>query len=207
MAHVSIERLPTGEDPVVLIRNLYTDEELSAMMEELNSIGKLNLLRPGSRTGSAVGGSMGDEGNIKVNFGLWFGEIFPPGKSAVDSIVRNRVFDFALEKALCDIHYIYKYMPAATRVNNKLSYYTNNNDYSTHTDECLLTCLTYLWNQPKQFTGGDLVFPEHGYTYTPEFGDVLIFPSIVVHAVTSVHVTSKESYNGRFVVSTFINRF
>lgn len=200
MTHTFIERLPTGEDPVVLLRNLYSQEELSAMMGEVESICRLNLMQSGSKTGSAVDNT----GNVKVNFGVFLDAVFTPDKCVINNTVKSKMFQMALVDILAREHYLFRYMIHTNRKENLLSYYSTNGSYSEHRDGAVLTALLYLWKQPKQFKGGDLVFPETGYTYTPEFGDVIIFPSILLHAVTPVTLTSSESYSGRFVVSTFM---
>lgn len=202
MNHTSVELLASGADPVVLIRNLFSSTQVQEIMAEIEKICRLNLLLPGSITGSATDSN----NNTKSNFGNFLNDIFEPGRSSIVNYTRGNLLQLNLVSILEQQHYIFKYILHCNHVATLLSYYTNNNDYHPHRDDCVLTSLSYFWKQPQGFKGGDLVFPETGLTVTPEFGDTIIFPSIATHAVTPVTVTSNESYSGRFVVSNFLKR-
>lgn len=68
--------------------------------------------------------------------------------------------------------------------NTMLHGYINGSDYYRHHDQSVLSFLYVFWDEPKPFTGGDLIFDD----YIPELKSncCLIFPSYEMHRVSKV---------------------
>jgi len=197
--HTTITLLQTGNDPVVLIKHLFNQEQCELIFNEILRISSAGLLRAGHNTHSDVT----LDGNHKVNFSVWLHSIFDPGKSTILETIKSKFKNLELVDILIQQHYVFKYIAHSKAIHTLLSYYTTNNNYHPHRDNAAITGLSYFWKEPKMFEGGDLIFPETGLSYTPEFGDTILFPSFTLHGVTSVKMNSTESFSGRFVISNF----
>jgi hypothetical protein len=64
-----------------------------------------------------------------------------------------------------------------------LTKYENNSGYFQHRDCCTMVILYTIWNEPKQWSGGNLIFSN--YNYKPELKSncCVIFPGFETHEV------------------------
>jgi hypothetical protein len=85
-----------------------------------------------------------------------------------------------------------KYLKLSNRDVSTIQLYKNNSSYFKHIDHSVLTCLYIFWEQPKQFTGGDLVFTNYDYLPNLENNCCIIFPGFEPHLVTTL---SSSSHN------------
>lgn len=85
-----------------------------------------------------------------------------------------------------------------------LSYYSSGYSMNVHTDledgkdHFEVSVVTYLNND---FTGGDIVFPELGFRYSPKKGDIAIFLSKPKHNIHGVEVVKSGK---RYVMPIWI---
>ena len=81
-----------------------------------------------------------------------------------------------------------------------LSHYNEGDEYLPHRDASLFTGLIWIHEDPKPFTGGDFVFPDHDYTIECKGNSGVIFLSHEMHAVTPVQGT------GRYCITIFMGK-
>jgi Rps23 Pro-64 3,4-dihydroxylase Tpa1-like proline 4-hydroxylase len=93
-----------------------------------------------------------------------------------------------------------------TRSNILVSYYEHGDSYAEHHDVCVVTCLFWFYKEPKQFSGGELFFPQFNKTFPPKNNSLLMFPSHAKHLVTPVQIEEKYRGKGfgRYCVSLFL---
>jgi predicted 2-oxoglutarate/Fe(II)-dependent dioxygenase YbiX len=77
-----------------------------------------------------------------------------------------------------------------------VSYYQTGGYYRPHRDDAIVTCIYYLWDEPKTFEGGDLYFGD--FKVPIENNSMLFFYSDTEHAVSTL--TSGE---GRWAITYF----
>ena len=82
-----------------------------------------------------------------------------------------------------------------------ISFYENNNYYDAHIDDCFLSYIAHWLPNGKNFTGGDLFFPEYDYTYEIKHNCGILFNSSHLHGVHQV--VSDESVL-RISMTTFL---
>jgi len=86
-----------------------------------------------------------------------------------------------------------------------LNYYENRNFYKPHRDQGLMTCLHWMFRDPKKFEGGEFIFPDFDKKIEVENNKMIIFPSMLRHEVTPI-VMKDEDMNkklGRWCITTF----
>lgn len=78
-----------------------------------------------------------------------------------------------------------------------VSYYKKDDYYRPHKDDAIVTCIYYLWDEPKTFEGGDLYFGD--FKVPIRNNSMLFFYSDTEHAVSTL--TNGE---GRWAVTYFM---
>ena len=86
-----------------------------------------------------------------------------------------------------------------------LNYYEDRNYYKPHKDEGLMTCLHWMFKEPKKFEGGDFIFPDFDKKIEIENNKMIIFPSMIKHEVTPIIMKAEDMNKklGRWCISTF----
>lgn len=79
------------------------------------------------------------------------------------------------------------YIPVSNYDLTFLVEYRNLSSYFPHKDLGILTFLYTFWDEPKTWTGGDLVFNEYNYRPYLKSNCCLIFPSFELHEVETLH--------------------
>ena len=86
-----------------------------------------------------------------------------------------------------------------------MNYYEDKDEYKKHTDQGIITCVSFFYQEPKKFQGGDLVIGNTSIEC--KNNRLVLFPSILYHEVEKVNL--KESYMGRnlgrFSITHFIS--
>jgi len=139
---------------------------------------------------------------LKDNMGVFFSKVYTPkyalasptAKLCEEVIKTCKTINF-------DPKSVFNYFQTMEGFDPLFSAYRNGDYYKAHRDEAKLTLL--LWIGEKNFTGGDLYFPDFDFLVPFEPNTGLIFPSHYQHEVTKVE-TEQDGYV-RFVVSAFIN--
>jgi hypothetical protein len=83
-----------------------------------------------------------------------------------------------------------------------VSYYEESGYYHPHVDESIYTFIFWYHSEPKQFSGGELIFPEYDIKLDPIPNSGILFPGPISHSVNKITNCSEDA--GRFSVSTFI---
>lgn len=77
-----------------------------------------------------------------------------------------------------------------------VSYYENQDEYKTHFDTFMHTCLIWFYREPKRFTGGDLKFPQSDSIVECKHNRMVIFPSYYLHEVDMVSMDQENVGKG-----------
>ena len=193
------------EDPTphLLLEDVYSEDQLSTLWKEIEIL--TPSLDPPSETGSAW--HEDDEKTLKKqNKGLFLYNVYNRRDvSPIISITEQILFNDMAEH-VDENHWITKVYKACNWNTLLLSYYQNNNYYEPHTDLSTLTCLIWLWKEPKKFSGGNLTLTNYDHTIECKNNTGIIFFGGEEHAVNNV--TLDEEYIdqnlGRYTISTFM---
>lgn len=184
----------------VVIDNFYNTDEADLVLSECISV--LPQMMDETKTSGALdaNGSI-----IKKNHGAF---IKSPG-SNIETLSKAKLFSVDVRDRMLMANSLYKIFFGLNRVETLLSYYSDGDYYNNHIDDSIFTVVTYLYKQPKKFTGGEIVLQSYidGISATIEClnNRTIIFPSITPHSVNPVKMVDDSGFDGRFCITNFIN--
>lgn len=185
--------------PYLVIDKTFTSTELTCIYTELEFLHP-KLLDPQS-TGTAIkeDGTPG-----KKNTGVFLDTLYT-NREFSDILKYNRkFFTESIFKEAENCHPAYGLLKTTSKDDTLLSYYDNNDYYEKHLDLTAITIITWFFKEPKNFTGGDLLFSDYNIKITPENNKSIIFLSCYHHEVTPVKIKDTSvPVSGRFATTIF----
>lgn len=177
--------------PHCVIRNVYTQDDTDKIFKEIDFL-KTRLKDP-KFTGSAL---FPDGNPKKRNTGMFLEETYGLPQFS-DIVTINRKLFPVIVDIVKDKHWVFRYLTGdAVKITTLLSCYDEEDYYKSHIDQGVLTCISYIWREPKTFEGGDLYFGD--YRVPIENNSLLLFPSCTEHEVKNV------TGHGRFSITQFV---
>lgn len=194
--------------PHLIIENMYNDEELKLIWEELEFLNKLEKFHKPERYGASY--QINHENVIKYNTNskaLILEDIY--SDKNISNILRINVKTFNYAQIYSNLSPYYLKFLLSNYSITKIRYYENGDYYLPHTDDKFdtLAC-TYFYKHPKKFTGGELFFPQFdNYQFHCKNNSCVIFPSYFMHGVKEVHIENIDYNSGfsRYCMSQFTN--
>lgn len=122
-------------------------------------------------------------------------------------LVENRkLFSEEITTELAKAHPILRYIKYVNQDATLVSYYEDQDYYLPHRDDATITAITWFYQSPKAFTGGELVL-EESLEIECKSNRCVIFPSITLHSVKQLQMDQdKKGMNyGRFSISQFLS--
>lgn len=190
MDHIDIE-LKSGI-PVQIINNLYNDEELRLIWEELEFLTYPHKLLGPNDTNSAT-----ENGVIqKNNLGIFLDDIWQNRNLSNILMMNRKIFENNMEVLRRSSSWFFQNFTCNTDT-TLLSYYENNDYYKPHYDLAVVTVLTWFFREPKCFDGGDLILWDQDEKHVIEVMNnrTVVIPSFLIHEVTPISM--KEQYQGQ----------
>ena len=197
------------EFPYIIINNVYDEESLKLIWEELDFLCYEWKDQLDSNPQSA--GKWGRNVTSRREFfleAIYKNPIF----SNIAKVNRN-VFDKNLKHEenlfLKLIHNHDHWFFKNALVSNRsflLNYYEDRNYYKPHQDLALMTCLHWFYREPKSFEGGDFIISDYDKKIEIANNKMIIFPSMLKHEVTPL-IMKEEDKNkkiGRWCITTFL---
>jgi len=176
--------------PHVLLEDYFTKGEWEACIRELRKLDP-HLLPP-EFSGTARHKETGRP--LKFNSGLFLTEAMP--NSEIVQFARNHMYQELVSQVDCS------WWESQWRQNNSqswmLSRYIDGQYYNAHVDLSQFTLLIWLYQEPKPFTGGDLIFPDYNnYTIPCNNNTGIIFYGPLRHEVPPI------KGSGRYTLTCF----
>jgi len=189
--------------PHIIVNNLYTQNELSMIWEELNFLCYPMKMDIPSRRESAYDIETGEI--LKSNTILNIDGIYTDRKYSNILNINRKVLNPKFYK---HNHWMFSnFIPLCDTT--LISYYENENYYKKHHDASAITVLTWFYKEPKKFNGGDLILSsgENDKVIEVKNNRCVIFPGAVHHTVTTVSMDKKYdgTLSGRICMSQFLH--
>ena len=176
--------------PHVLLEDFYTKGEWASVMREIKNLDP-HLLPP-EYSGSARHGKTGQL--LKYNSGIFLTDAMPNAEMIKFS--RGHMTKELTEQIECKW-----WRDQWTKQNYQrwmLSRYSDGQYYNPHSDQSVQTTLIWLHEDPKPFTGGDLIFWEYDkYTIPCNNNTGIIFYGSTIHEVPPI------KGEGRYTLTCF----
>ena len=185
--------------PHMIINNLYNEEELKLIWEELNFFTKPGKLLEAKDYGGVV-----DRTNSRA---VVLDQIFARYRQMSNILgVTRKLFNSFILKEFGEIHDCCYIAQQCNWDVTKLRYYHNDDYYEPHTDRCMqFLGFSYFYKEPKKFEGGELLFPKYDYKVPCDNNSIVIMPGWVQHAVSKVSIEDSDYFDGwgRYAITHF----
>jgi hypothetical protein len=194
--------------PHAIIRNFYNEKELSLIWRELDFYTSPSKLVDAMDLGGATDPLTKEP--LPKHYGVELDFIHGNKREMSDILTLNRkIFDASITNAICELSPLIWDLKQVNVDFTKIKYYEDGEYYKSHVDNARFTFLTYLYKEPKAFTGGDLHFEEFNYTIPIENNCVVFMKGCVKHASTELkmndYTKEKCSGYGKYTITQFAN--
>lgn len=188
--------------PYLIIENMYSDDELKLIWQELEFLTYRNKLRPPEKCGSA---RSSDGEYLKNNSGLYLDSIYTDRSISNILSINPKLYSENIMKAFSEICFAYGNISHTNYDATLISYYENGGYYKPHRDTAIYTSITWFYKEPKSFTGGDFNFTQYNVKVPVKNNATILFPSFVEHSVDNILMDdSEESFGkGRYCMAQF----
>jgi hypothetical protein len=184
--------------------NFFTEKELALIWKELEFLNNTSILESPVDTGTAFLNNSSIPS--KKNSGIFLDRVFLDYSKhssiykCVTKIFQGLTYEYA------NLSFHNTPILHITRSNILLSYYEHGDSYEEHHDICVVTCLFWFYKYPKQFSGGELFFPQFNKTFPPKNNSLIMFPSHAKHLVKPVEIEKQYRGKGfgRYCVTLFL---
>ena len=190
--------------PYLIIDNFYNEKELAAIWQELEFLCSDCKLESPTQYSSAIDEFTGEV--LKNNKFIFIDDIYKDRKCSNILDVNRKLFNNW--ESIVQTHPDWYFNTLECNKDcTLLSYYENGGYYKPHKDKAHATSLTWLYKEPKMFTGGDLILSFNGEMERIEVKNnrMLIIPSFIDHEVIEVRMDNEDCGNhlGRFCITQF----
>jgi hypothetical protein len=188
--------------PFMEIRNLYNEDELKLIWQELEFLNCLNKLKPPEETGSAKDSKTNVL--LKKNTGLFLDDVYTERNISNILTLNAKLFSKPILDSFSEISFAYEIIKKTNIDRTLISYYDDGGYYGPHEDKSIFTAVTWFFKEPKAFTGGDFYFSDYNIQVEIENNMTVIFPSFVKHAVDEIILEDKNLVGyGRYAMTQF----
>ena len=192
--------------PHVIIKNVYNEDELRLIWRELEFLTEKYKFKTGAEDGSASVTLTGIYAS--QNFGLTLDNVYLDRKISDILTITSKLADDQYVNKICEVSPLVGHLKHCNAHLTKVKYYENGNYYRGHYDTSRFSFLTYLFKQPKQFTGGDLYFDDYDYTIELENNMTVFFVGSIIHSSKEVKLNSDVqpwTGGGKYCITQFVN--
>ena len=188
--------------PFLQIENLYDEDELKLIWQELDFLNYPNKLKIPEKTGTALNE---ESLPLKKNKGLFLDTIYSERELSNILIVNRRLFDSQILDIFSELSFGYQSIKHTNDDSTLISYYENADYYKPHEDTAMYTAVTWFFKEPKAFIGGDFYFSDYNVKIEVQNNMMVLFPSFVKHSVDEIILKNKSlSGYGRYAMTQFV---
>lgn len=184
----------------ILFEDFFDNDQLSVVWDELNFIIKNdNFISKGPVDSDATENTEGIEGIIQnkkqslaKRHSFFIDECFINHRetSNIYKFIQKKLF-FSNLHVKYDRSILAQYLPITNHDSLLVSLYNSEDYYKSHIDKSVLTFIVYLYYK-KNHIGGDLIFNDYDFTFTPKHNNAILFPSCLAHSVTPI-ITDEDN--------------
>jgi Rps23 Pro-64 3,4-dihydroxylase Tpa1-like proline 4-hydroxylase len=201
-----IEKVRTPGD-LLVIKDVFTEKELSSMWNEIDYYYDRNFFYSPELTLSAKN----DDGSLKKrNLSLFVDGLYNQESRSLSAILEfteQRLLCAETKDAMEELNPFHGIFKNVNQHSTLLNYYENDDYYDFHADSAVYSILTFLFKEPKAFSGGELIFSIGGSELVIDVKSNMsvIFPSSYQHKVSQISMEKQDlgKVLGRFSIAQF----
>lgn len=192
-----------SEYSILVIEDIFSKSEIRSILDECSNIYKHVGFDEPEKTGSA---KYADGTSRKKNSGIFIDELFSGRGRNISSILRiieNKIFSIETIEQYESLNPFNSLIKNCNSHTTLLNYYEDNNYYDYHHDSSAFSVVSIFHEEPKHFSGGDLIFMIDNKEIRIETKNnmSIIFPSSYLHKVSPI------SFNGKLENGKLMGRF
>ena len=188
--------------PFLIVQDLYDEYELRMIKKEIDFIHSAGCLT------SNIGSAMDSDGNkLRKAKGIWLDSMYTHrNTSMILRINRKPMHNTEIKQSFIDLSPYHNSYAWVNKDTTLLHYYENEDAYQSHHDETVFSCVTWFFNSPKKFKGGNLTFTDLNVSVEIEDNMCVIFPSMLRHEVEEIKMQEdiNDEKNGRYSLAQFM---
>ena len=179
----------TNKDPLIFVHNnFFNQNELDGIWQELNFLTYRHKLLGPEKTNSATkNGKL-----LKKNSAIFLEDVYHDKQISNILAIMNKTLEQKEIDFMVNHNTIFSYLNLYNNKSTLLSYYEDGDYYEPHPDVCTITILSYFFEEPKQFEGGNLTFTDFDLTLEIHNNMVVYFPSCYNHMVDKIEMKSDK---------------
>lgn len=140
--------------------------------------------------------------------GVWLNEQYDdPSKSIIHKASFDAVMSNEANDAMFSINSAYGLYSYINNHSTRVKYFGHRQSSMLHFDAAAFTAMTFLYDEPKNFTGGNVTLQiggETAYEQDVFHNMTLIFPSSYYVGISEVRLENKELVNsGLYMINTY----
>ena len=183
--------------PFLEIENMYDDDQLKLIWQELEFLNQSDKFEGPEETGSAQ-----KEGEtLKKNNGLFLDNLYKTRNISNILTANKNLFSPHILEEFSSLCFLYENIKHTNEDTTLISYYDNGGYYKPHQDHALYSAVTWFFKEPKKFDGGDFYFTDYNLKIEVKNNKTVLFPSVIHHSVDEILMnTNSCSGYGRYVM-------
>ena len=191
----------TDPFPFLIIEDLYTEDELTLIWQELDYYQSNSYI-----LNANTNPSLSEDGKARTKkLGNFVDNVFQKREYSNILCLSRKLFQPGL---IVNSDHIKEWKYLRPDIDHSLlSYYDDGAYYLPHHDNTVVSIISWLWKEPKRFEGGDFVFEDYKLTIKCKHNSAVAFPGTTLHGVTPI--TMEDQYKdeglGRYSLSHFLN--
>lgn len=189
--------------PFLEIENMYSEEELKLIWQELEFLNQLDKLEKPEKTGTAsINGEI-----LKKNSGLYLDNLYKSRNISNILTVNKNLMSLHILDTFSSLCFLYENIKHTNDDTTLISYYDNGGYYRSHQDSALYTAITWFFKEPKKFNGGDFYFSDYDHKIELKNNKTILFPSVITHSVNEIIMNNKGDVGcgyGRYAMTQFL---
>jgi hypothetical protein len=194
------------EPPFLIIRDLYNENDLKKIKKEIDFIHSSGCL---TSDNDALNSAKKDGKYIKKASGVWLDGLYiNRNTSTILKLNRILLTDEEIVKSFKNLSPHYRSYGAVNYDTTLMHYYENEDNYGLHNDIAVYSAVTWFFNKPKKFKGGNLIFANLNFEVEIENNMSIIFPSWMEHKVEEIQMAESDinddEKNGRHSIAQFM---
>jgi len=184
------------------IDQTFSPTELAAIWTSIDHIQSRGLFQNPTQTGSAIDPRTGQM--VKKNRSVFLDDLEPEDRSPdIRPVIASVWTRPQLVTSLIKIHPCFSLLNNINYSTSLLSYYESDERYPPHRDRSVFTLLTWLYREPRSWTGGDFKLNQYGLTQAVQNNQSIIFPGSYLHEATATQMTTETPGQGRYCLAQF----
>jgi len=190
--------------PHLIVENMYTDEELALIWQELEFLTYFQKLSDPEEYKGAKN-SLGEY--LTVAKALELDTVYNNRNFSNILTVNRKLFSDGYTNLFSELAEHLKFVPFVNLDHTKIRYYENGEFYDAHVDcEYLCIALSYFYKSPKMFSGGELFFPDYDFEFSCDHNSMIMIPGYIKHGVKQITTQEKPfSGNSRYCMTQFLH--